>query len=248
MPGPRLRWTLPCWSPWSSTGGPNATPGSWRSESTSAAGRTGAELWRQLTSGWAMGHQHRRRWPSSCRPAARRQLSPRDAVGTGLQHGVCSAIAGLGDRPEQEAQHAGRAARVGCDRRGVRQRTDRTEGASVLTGFRGLSSGPGRAARRPTTVRCVRSMGGEPREGLSCRACPGPRTVTSYRREWLAKDVVAGVVLDDAARPAGHGVRRARRPAGDHRALHVDPVPARLRGLRPVADPGAGTGLLARAR
>ena len=37
------------------------------------------------------------------------------------------------------------------------------------------------------------------------------------------------------------------RPAADHRALHLDPVPGRLRRLRPLQDPRARAGLLARA-
>src|SRR5690242_15561577 len=49
-----------------------------------------------------------------------------------------------------------------------------------------------------------------------------------------------------AAGAAGHGVRRAGGPAADHRPVHLHLVPARLRGVRPVADPGAGPGLLAR--
>src|SRR5215468_2607480 len=49
-----------------------------------------------------------------------------------------------------------------------------------------------------------------------------------------------------AAGPAGHGLRRTGGPAADHGPVHVHHVPARLRGVRPVADPGAGPGLLAR--
>ena len=46
---------------------------------------------------------------------------------------------------------------------------------------------------------------------------PGARTIATYRRSWLRRDVVAGIVLSHAARPAGNGVRRARRAARDHR-------------------------------
>src|SRR3954451_14091566 len=49
------------------------------------------------------------------------------------------------------------------------------------------------------------------------------------------------------ARPAGDGVRRAGRPADDHRALHVDHVPARLRGLRTVTGARPRPRLLARS-
>ena len=59
------------------------------------------------------------------------------------------------------------------------------------------------------------------------RYIPGLGAMARYRRSWLPADVVAGVVLADAARPAGHGLRRARRAAGDQRPLHVDPLPAR---------------------
>ena len=52
---------------------------------------------------------------------------------------------------------------------------------------------------------------------------------------------------DDAPRPTGDGVRRVGRPPRDHRAVHVDPLPARIRGLRAVQDPRARTGLVARA-
>ena len=51
---------------------------------------------------------------------------------------------------------------------------------------------------------------------------------------------------DHAPDPAGHGLRRARGPARDHRALHLDPVPHRLRAVRAVADPGARPRLVAR--
>ena len=52
---------------------------------------------------------------------------------------------------------------------------------------------------------------------------------------------------DDAAGSAGDGVRRARGPAGDHRSVHHDPVPDRLRRVRPVADSRARSGLVAGA-
>ena len=50
-----------------------------------------------------------------------------------------------------------------------------------------------------------------------------------------------------AARAAGHGLRRAGRAAAGHRPVHLDPLPARVRGLRAVAGPRARPGLLARA-
>ena len=50
-----------------------------------------------------------------------------------------------------------------------------------------------------------------------------------------------------AAGPAGHGIRRARRAPTDHRAVHVDPLLDRVRALRPVQDPRAWAGLVARA-
>src|SRR5262249_57449628 len=43
-----------------------------------------------------------------------------------------------------------------------------------------------------------------------------------------------------AAGPAGHGLRRTGGPAADHGPVHVHHVPARLRGVRPLPDPGAG--------
>ena len=39
-----------------------------------------------------------------------------------------------------------------------------------------------------------------------------------------------------ASRPAGHGLRRARRAPAGHRPLHLDPLPARLRRLRALAQ------------
>ena len=46
---------------------------------------------------------------------------------------------------------------------------------------------------------------------------------------------------------AGDGVCRACRAAADHRPLHLDPVSGRVRDLRPVEDPRARAGLVARA-
>jgi anti-sigma B factor antagonist len=51
----------------------------------------------------------------------------------------------------------------------------------------------------------------------------------------------------NAAGPAGHGLRRTGRPAADNRALHLHLVPARLRGLRAVENPGPGPRFLTRA-
>ena len=93
-------------------------------------------------------------------------------------------------------------------------------------------SGPGRAA--PLRARGDphgRAAGRERGEVL-----PGELAVEGRRRR-------AGA--HGPARAAGHGLRRARGPAGGHRPLHLDPVPARLRRLRTLADPGAGAGLVA---
>ena len=81
---------------------------------------------------------------------------------------------------------------------------------------------------------------------MAPRSLPGVRALAGYRPSWLRRDLVAGIVLTHVAGPAGHGVRRAGRAAGDHGPVYDDPVPARLRGIRPVADSGAGAGLLAR--
>ena len=50
-----------------------------------------------------------------------------------------------------------------------------------------------------------------------------------------------------AAGAPGDGLRRAGRAAAGHRAVHLDPLPARLRGVRAVAHPGARSRLLAGA-
>src|SRR5664279_2286610 len=46
---------------------------------------------------------------------------------------------------------------------------------------------------------------------------------------------------------AGDGLRRTGRAAGDHRAVHLDPVPGRLRGLWTFAGPGARSGFFPRS-
>ena len=46
---------------------------------------------------------------------------------------------------------------------------------------------------------------------------PGLQAVRSYRRKWLAKDVIAGVVLTTLLVPQGNGLCGASRPAADHR-------------------------------
>ena len=79
------------------------------------------------------------------------------------------------------------------------------------------------------------------------RLVPGLRTVRSYRREWLAKDVVAGVVLTTLLVPQGMAYAEL---AGLPPITGLYTSIMCLLGyavLRPVADPGARPGLLARA-
>ena len=75
------------------------------------------------------------------------------------------------------------------------------------------------------------------------RAADGRRVPDGMAAEGCAR----GAGVDDAARPPGHGVRRACGAPGDHGPVHVDPLPARLCGVRPVEDPRAGTRLVPRA-
>ena len=86
----------------------------------------------------------------------------------------------------------------------------------------------------------------------SARRYPAHRARGAGRRK--PGVVPAGVVApgprcgtgpDRAARAAGDGVRRAGWPAADHRAVHDHPVSHRLRGLRALPGPGAGSGLVA---
>ena len=79
--------------------------------------------------------------------------------------------------------------------------------------------------------------------GLGARAAGGFVLPTNVAGQGCCR----GGCAHHAAGPAGYGVCRTGGPAADHRAVHVDHVPARLRGARPVADPGAGPGFLARA-
>ena len=51
---------------------------------------------------------------------------------------------------------------------------------------------------------------------------------------------------DHAARTPGDGVCGARRPAADHRSVHVDPLPGVVRGVRALQDPRPRSRLLAR--
>src|SRR5207302_3513573 len=55
-----------------------------------------------------------------------------------------------------------------------------------------------------------------------------------------------GGCAHDPAGPAGHGLCGTSGTAAHYRPVHLHLVPARLCGVRPVADPGAGPGFLAR--
>ena len=75
---------------------------------------------------------------------------------------------------------------------------------------------------------------------------PGVQAISSYRREWLAKDIVAGVVLTTLLVPQGMAYAEL---AGlpPITGLYTSIIACRLCGVRPVADPGAGPGFLAGA-
>jgi MFS superfamily sulfate permease-like transporter len=62
---------------------------------------------------------------------------------------------------------------------------------------------------------------------------PGVRAPAGYRRGWLVKDLVAGVVLTTLLVPQGDGLRGTGGTAADHGAVHDDHVPARLCGVGP---------------
>ena len=71
---------------------------------------------------------------------------------------------------------------------------------------------------------------------------PGPT-----ERAGRPKDVVAGLVLTALLVPQGMAYAELAGLPPRHRPLHLDPVPARVRRLRALADPGAGPGLVARS-
>ena len=50
---------------------------------------------------------------------------------------------------------------------------------------------------------------------------PGVRAFRGYRREWLVKDLVAGVVLTTLLVPQGMAYAELAGPAADHRPVHV---------------------------
>src|SRR4029079_16844519 len=79
------------------------------------------------------------------------------------------------------------------------------------------------------------------------RQVPGLRMLAEYKAGWLPHDVVAGLVLTTLLVPQGVAYAELAGPARHHRPLHVDHVPARLRGVRAVAGARARAGLLARA-
>ena len=78
------------------------------------------------------------------------------------------------------------------------------------------------------------------------RFVPGVAAARTYQRAWLSSDIVAGLVLTALLVPQGMAYAELAGLAGDHRPVHVDHVPARLRRVRPVADPRARSGLVAR--
>ena len=69
---------------------------------------------------------------------------------------------------------------------------------------------------------------------------PGLRVVSSYQRKWLAKDVIAGVVLTTLLVPQGMAYAELAGLPPITGLYTLDHVPARLRGVRAVPDPGAG--------
>ena len=76
------------------------------------------------------------------------------------------------------------------------------------------------------------------------RSLPGARMLASYRAVVVAARRRRRPRADHAAGTPGDGLRPACRPAGDHRAVHVGPLPDRLRGVRAFANPRAGPGFL----
>ena len=85
-----------------------------------------------------------------------------------------------------------------------------------------------------------------PRTGVLREFVPGIALFRSYQRGWLPKDVVAGLVLTALLVPQGMAYAELAGLPADHRPLHVDPVPARLRAVRPVAHPRPRPRLVAR--
>ena len=66
---------------------------------------------------------------------------------------------------------------------------------------------------------------------------PGFRMLATYRRAWLLKDLIAGVVLTTLLVPQGMAYAELAGLPADHRPVHVDHVPARP--TRSSAPPGS---------
>ena len=74
------------------------------------------------------------------------------------------------------------------------------------------------------------------RRGSVERWVPGVRALRTYERAWLRPDLVAGDRAGRDPRAPGHGLRRARRAARGHGAVHDDRVPG---GVRRCSGPRA---------
>ena len=137
--------------------------------------------------------------------------------------------------------------------RGSRLPVDRLGGdglpASVARGGEdGRAEASGRGRSRPRRCRGrFRAIPGRGRLWLcSPDDDPGPAGRPDLPASLAVEGHRRGAGAGQPAGPPGHGLRGAGRAAGDHRPVHVRPVPGRLRGLRAVADPRPRPGLRAR--
>ena len=111
-------------------------------------------------------------------------------------------------------------------------------GSAASSWREGCSSGPA-----PPPRSSVSSGGGHEGGRRRSRArTPG----APMRRAGCSRMWSPGWSLTALLVPQGMAYAAARRPAADHRPVHLDPVPRGLRAVRAVADPGARPGLLAR--
>ena len=131
---------------------------------------------------------------------------------------------------ESAAAHPGRVMTADPSRRDDR---------GVGQGAARVDAGPWSRKGSPDERAHLRAAGARLVPACSSSSSPRWRVFRTYQRGWLRQGPRRRPGALRAPRAAGHGLRRARRAAAGHRSLHLDPLPARLRHLRPVAHPRA---------